>query len=151
MYNNSIYKALKDAAGADPRKQAIAYVYSLVKGRDRRIISKDVLADEGSNVYVGIDTIGRHTLQNFEENYLDMIKSRLSSNSYTPLEGTVEETVLSLFKRYDFEESLGKIGEELHSLLSKKPSFEKSLDELTAGFIQRYEQRAIKEALSKHL
>ena len=59
--------------------------------------------------------------------------------------------MLNLFNKYDFENSLKKIGESLRDLVNHKPNFDKPLEEITAGHIQRNEQRAIKKELSKYI
>lgn len=152
MYCNSIYEALTNVAGFKDKKLVLTYLYGLFKARDRRIISKDPIIDEGQNVYVEVDRIGRTVLEGEEgeKKVTGIIQGKLSENEYTPLEGTVEETVLKLFKRFDFNDAVDKIGTSLAELV-RNPNFPRPIEEIGAGQIQRYEQRAIQKKLSEYL
>ena len=153
MYCNSIYETLRELAGVNnPKKLAVAYVNASLR-RCFDIRSRDPIIDEGQKVYVILDRMGRTILHTDEgqEAVIGIIKSRLSDNGYTPKKGTVEETVITMFNKFEFEEALGNIGEALHKLVKEKPHFTKPIEEITAGQIQRYEQKQIKKELSEYL
>jgi hypothetical protein len=162
MYKNSIYNTLRDLAGINPRKMGIAYLYSVLK-EQRTPASRDPLVDEGQRVYVALDNIGRNTLEHFEGKYIERIKEALVENSYTPAAGSVREAITAMSKQYPniaqevingeakaypyLEDLISKVGETLKEVLENKPSFG---EDITAGKIQRYEQRAILELLSRY-
>ena len=151
MPKNSIYKALRTAVNGNftKRKIAIAYLYGVLKGNQRKIFSENPLVDEGQNVYVTIEGIGRHTLEYFDECYVDHIKARLNED-HIVVSGTVEEKIIQIFENYGFDDSLDKIGSAVMGLLKQEPNFGKSVEEIAAGCIQRHEQKAILKALSKY-
>ena len=150
MYSNSIYKTLRQTT-TDSKKLGIAYVHALMKGK-RNNYSKDPLVDEGMNVYIGLDTMGINTLEHFEEIYINEIKSHIDDNGYSPIEGTVAEVVLKILKKGDVEEGLERIGNSLKNLvIQRKPSLARNIEDITAGYIQREEQKAIKTELSQYL
>lgn len=149
-YCNSIYRTLRFIAGtSDTRKLATAYVHALLKGRERGILSKDPIIDEAQNVYVGLDTMGRYTLDNHPSVYEAAIKNKLNENNNHAFKGTVEEIVLDIFNRKGFDNALKQIGSKLSDVLKQKPDLEKPLEDINAGFIQRYEQKAILKKLSE--
>lgn len=155
MYCNSIYKALGHATSAcvdgdKERKAGIAYVYALVKGRTRGVSSSNPLADEGMNVYVGLSNIGRNTLKIGEDQYLGFIERGLEAD-FTPVEGTVEEIVLQVIDKFGLEGALPRIGSTIKGIAHAKPNFGKDVKEITAGNLQRYEQKAFRDELSQLL
>jgi hypothetical protein len=152
MYKNSIYIALRKVAGGNQRKLAVSYLFGIFKGREKSFQnSKDPLVDEGRNVYQSIDSIGINTLYNAESIYTSFIQSKLETNAYIPIKGTVEEVVLQMVKAKGLEKTLDQVGEALDDVLKRKPNFGAPLDEIQAGYIQRLEQKAIRDELSKYL
>ena len=151
MARNSIYSALGTAAGMDKKKLAIAYVYSLLKSHKDRITSTDPILSEAQNVFVHASRIGRYSLQNYEEDYIESIEQGLTDNNHQPVEGTVDAVVWKMLKNEEMDSALEKIGESIKVLMDQKGVCGKSKRGLRAGEIQRYEQRAVLEALSEYV
>ncbi len=151
MYCNSIYRRLTNLAGfKDKRKIGIAYTYSLLKNREDRVVSKNPLADEGQNVFNGLGSIGHNTLYFDPERYIDIIKSRFENDNHLPVKGTVEEKVLDMADKFGIEDTFDIVGSSLAGLLNKKPNFGKSVYDISAGQLQRNEQKEILKVLSKY-
>jgi len=151
QHPNSIYYTLRTLTNGDSRKSAISYIYSILNSRNSMNLSKNVLIDEGAIVYKQLDNIGRVTLDNFEEDFIDDIKATLKNKDYEPRKKGVEEIIFRILNKYGVEDTFQKVGYSLKKLLDQKPNLQNPLKKIRAGNIQRYEQQAIKKELLQYL